>query len=215
MFDHKLPASARLGEVSVVSEKDRELLLGFATTYSFEYFDTQQAANEDETVLVRGMTLGDSRVDTAYLFGAFEDYDMTFVQRVSQTDSGQLWISMAVSLHTAVYMPHVLIGGHGNLQVLVKELGLQDLRLHEPVIHETQDFEVYATTVPNSTIKHIISPLLISKLIEAVPQITVEVLEDTIYLSVKREKLSNELLVTLLQNGVRLARYIDEKMGAA
>ena len=217
-FTHKQPASSRLGEVSIVNDDDKKVLLQFTHHYGFEYFDTQQSAEHDITPLVKGVTFGASQADSAYVFGAYEDYDVTCVQRLQFGKS--IWITMAFSLHTAVYLPHVLIGAQADLQRLVAELGLNDLRLRGFSASGTsnqvsQHFAVYAPSTLNSTIEHIISPELANALVEQIPHVIVEVSEDTVYVSVSDQDVSEELLTIMLRHGVQFASYIDKQMGAA
>lgn len=217
-FTRKQPASSRLGEASIVSEADKKILLQFAQQHGFEYFDTQPLAVNDETPLVKGATLEISQVDLAYLFGIYQDYDVTCVQRLQSGKS--IWITAAFSLHTAVYMPHVLIGAQTDLQRLVAEVGLNDLRLRGfstsgASNQVSQHFAVYAPSTLNSTIEHIISPELANALVEQISHVVVEVSEDTVYLSVSSQDITEELLTAMLQHGVRFASYIDKQMGAA
>lgn len=220
-FVHKQPASSRLGgEPSAVNENDKEVLLKFAKHYGLEYFDTKQSAAQDETSLVRSATLDITQVDLAYLFGAYKDYDITCVWRLAKPSTDSFWITMAFSLHTAVYLPHVMIGEQDDLKLFLAGTGANGLRLHGFSAFETKgqahrQVAIYAPNTFSSTVEHIISPKLVAALLEAAPHAVIEVAEDTVCVSVDSRKLKSGLLMALMEHGLQLARYIDKKMGAS
>lgn len=202
--------------------RDKRVFTAFAKKRKLVYFDTIDT-RENNAQVIRGITLGLSTGDKQHMFGSHDGYDMGVVQRRSEVGTDRWWIVMQFDLHTAVALPHMIIGKEHEARPLFESLlGIhRDLQMHhfsEPNKHHGKfhkHFVIYSPPAHAPLVEHVISPELTNALVDHIHRIVIEVEGDSIYLSVDKPSLSVEYLDKMMHYGVQFAKHIDEKMGAA
>lgn len=218
-------ASSRLIGVPSMYTYDRRVkstFTEFAKQHKLLYFDSFDTSDNDAHV-VRGMTLGLSSQDTHCLIGASGNYDLVCVYRQDKTVPEHFWTIMAFDLHTAVNLPHILIGQKAKAKSLFdSQLGIhRDMQPYEferPEEHSKKfikRFSVYSPPAYARVVEHIITPELSGTLMERLPDALLEVESDTVYVMADYVSLTAEYLENLLQTGIIIANQIDKQMGNA
>lgn len=201
---------------------DKHGFMEFAKKRRFIYFDAAVDSSKRDLRAVKGFTLGLSSHDANYMVGSHDDYDIMCVQRQSNSGAKHVWTVMAFELHTAVYLPHILLGKKSQVEPLYNSLpGMKEgLEVHEFTKSEHRGafsvhFIAYAPPAYNSTIEHVISPELTNAVVDHIQHVVIEVIEDTVYLATDHLAVSAVYLDKIMHYGIQFARHIDEKMGAA
>ena len=200
----------------------KQVFTDFAKKRGLLYFDDFNA-NQDDSHVVRGITLGISSGDAHHVFGSHDGYDIVCVQRQGERDINHEWIVMAFDLHTAVNLPHILIGKKSEAQPLFESLlGIhRDLQIHEftqPEVHSKKFIKHFISYTPPAhaqLVEHIISPELTNAVVDHIHNIVIEIEGEVVYLTVDKPSLSVEYLDKMMHYGILFAKHIDEKMGAA
>jgi hypothetical protein len=193
----------------------------FAKKRKLVYF-SEVNTKKDDTHIVRGVTLGISGGDLRHLFGSHDGYDVMCVQRQGEAGTSHLWTVMEFDLHTAVSLPHVILGKKSEVEPLFHSLlGIhRDLQEHlfiEPKEHHRKFIKHFVTYAPPAhapLVEHIISPELTNSLVDHIQRIVIEIEGDSIYLSVDNPVLSVGFLDKMMHYGILFAKHIDKKMGA-
>lgn len=217
-------SSLLIGTPSRLSNEihDKRIFTAFAKKQHLVYFSSIDTSAND-TQVVRGITLGLSSGDKQHMFGSHDGYDMAVVQRQGETGSGRCWLVMQFDLHTAVNLPHMIIGKETETRPLFESLlGIhRDLQLHlfaDPQQHHgkfNKHFVTYASPAHAPLVEHVVSPELTNALVDHIQHIVIEIEGDSIYLIVDRPSLSVQYLDKMMHYGIQFAKHIDEKMGAA
>lgn len=225
MAEHLKRASSRLLGVPARATSDRHgkrAFMAFAKKRHLVYFSSIDTTQNDVQV-VRGVTLGISSGDKHHVFGGHDGYDMAVVLRHGEPGTDHEWIVMQFDLHTAVNLPHMIIGKKAEAKILFESLlGIhRDLQMHEfaePKSHHSKfikHFVLYAPPAHAPTVEYVISPELTNALVDHVHRIVIEIEEDSVYLTVDRPSLSVQYIDKMMHYGIQFAKHIDEKMGAA
>lgn len=193
----------------------------FAKKHRMVYFASVDKSQNDSDV-VRGITLGLSKQDAHHVIGSHDGYDIACVLRVGEAKSGHQWVVMEFDLHTAVNLPHVLIGKTSEVKPLFESLGgihreLQEHIFAQPDNHHpkfAKKFITYAPPAHAPLVEHIISPDLTSAVMNHIHKIVIEIDGDSVLLCVDRPTLSVQYLNKMMHYGVQFAKHIDEKMGS-
>lgn len=201
--------------------RDKRTFAEFAKKRHLVYFGNIDTSANDSQV-VRGITLGLSSGDKQHVFGTHDGYDMAVVQRQGETE-GRFWVVMQFDLHTAVSLPHMIIGKETEARPLFESLlGIhRDLQLHhftEPEQHHSKfstHFVTYAPPAHAPLVEYVVSPELTNALVDHIHRIVIEVEGDSVYLIVDNPSLSVQYLDKMMHYGIQFAKHIDEKMGAA
>lgn len=224
-FAHHLrrASSLLLGTPSKIANDRhaKRVFKNFANKRKLVYFGAIDTRQNDSQV-VRGITLGLSSEDAHHVFGSHDSYDMSLVQRQGEVGTRQWWVVMEFDLHTAVNLPHILIGKKSEAQPLFESLlGIhRDLQVHEfaePENHHhkfIKHFVAYAPPAHAPLVEHIISPELANALVDHIQHIVIEIEGDCIYLTVAEPTLSVQYLDKMMHYGIQFAKHIDQKMGA-
>lgn len=216
-------SSLLIGAPSRLSKdiRDKRTFMEFAKKRRLVYFANIDTSANDSQV-VRGITLGLSSGDKQHVFGTHDSYDMAVVQRQGETE-GRYWVVMQFDLHTAVSLPHMIIGKETEARPLFESLlGIhRDLQLHhfaEPGQHHSKfsnHFVTYAPPAHAPLVEYVVSPELTNALVDHIHHIVIEIEGDSVYLIVDNPSLSVQYLDKMMHYGIQFAKHIDEKMGAA
>jgi hypothetical protein len=202
--------------------RSKYIFSAFAKKYGLVYFANVDTSKNDSH-MVRGITLGMSKQDIHHVFGSHDGYDVMCVQRLGEYDSGHQWVVMQFDLHTAVSLPHILIGKTREIKPLFASvLGIhRDLQEHvfaQPDAHHprfAKKFTTYAPPAHAPLVDHIVSPELTSAVMNHIHHIVIEIDGDSVYLCVEKPStLSVSYLNKMMHYGVQFAKHIDKEMGS-
>lgn len=200
----------------------RRVFKNFAKKHKLLYFAEVDNLHK-ESRIVRGLTLGLSKKDTHHAIGSHNSYDIACVYRYGKPETGYLWTVMEADLHTAVNLPHIIIGKKTEVKQLIGDLmgihrHLSEHNFAQPDDHHTRfkrSFIAYASPAHASLVEHIISPELTNSLVDHLDKIVIEIEGDSIYLAVNNPRLSVAYLDKLMHYTLEFARHTDERMGAS
>jgi len=201
------------------SQATRRLVTDFAERSGMVYFG-YVSQRSDEHHIVRGLTVSTKHVDDHYCIGTYDQYDVMFVERSDVLKSGKrhVWHIMEFDLKTPSDIPHFFIGSskHG--------LGFHELLgTKYPTLHAitpgatgqypdsfTSYFSSYVTPAHSVVMESLITPEIAETIADHFKGVVMEITEQALYLYSEKSHLTSELLDTMLQNGVWLAKQIDQ-----
>lgn len=227
---HLKRASEIIGASPLVATKDRQtkhIITQFARRAGLVYFGTI-TVKENDSRLVRGVTLGSGHRDAHYCFGVHDSYDIVCVQRLSETtfpgkkSVSHEWYIMEFDLHAAVPLPHILVGrkdSNGSLydNLLATHRDMQPHEFAEPNLHHKDYSKEYVTYAPPAhapMVEFILSPEFTSAIVGHFKNLLIEIEDDSLYLLVDKPKLSEAFLNKMMHYGLQVAKHIDERVGA-
>lgn len=197
----------------------KHLITDFAERSGMVYFGYVSQRSDDHHI-VRGLTVSTKHVDDHYCIGTHETYDVVFVERTDTLQSGKthVWHIMEVDLKTNADIPHFFLGsskhGLGFHELLgIKYPTLQALELGATSPYPasfTSYFSSYVTPAHLVTMERLITPEVAETIADHFKGIVMEVTEQALYLYSEKSHLSVDLLDTMLQNGVWLAKQLDK-----
>lgn len=228
---HHLKKASDLFGASTRLTKDKQtkhVMTQFARRAGLVYFGSMGVETNDSR-LVRGATLTTDHKDAHYCFGAHDSYDIVCVQRQAQVtfpgkkSTSHTWLVMEFDLHTAVPLPHILIGRKDQAELIYDNMlaTQRDMLLHvfsSPDMHHKDYDKHYATYAPPAhapMVEFIVSPEFTSAIVGHFKHLMIEIEGDSIYLFVDQSKLSVDFLNKMMHYGLLVARHIDERMGAS
>jgi hypothetical protein len=201
------------------SQATKRLVTNFAERSGMVYFGFVSQRSDDHHI-VRGLTVSTQHVDDHYCIGTHELYDVVFVERSDALKSGKLhvWHIMEFDLKTTADIPHFFIGssrhGNGFHELLdIKYPTLQAVPLGATSEYPksfSSYFDSYVTPAHLVTMERLITPEIAETIADHFKGFVMEVTEQALFVYSEKPHLSAELLDTMLQNGVWLAKHIDE-----
>lgn len=200
----------------------RKAFTGFAKRHKFVYF-SKLNAHRDDTHVIRGITLGISAGDSNHIVGTHSGYDIVGVLRQNAVISNRSWVVMQFDLHTAVSLPHIIIGHQSEAKPLLDSLhGIhRDLREHLPsevATHHAKfakHYIVYAPPAHAPLVDHIVSTELTAAVVDRLGKIVIEIEGDSVYLCADNPTVNIHYLDKMMHYGIEFAKHIDTRMGAA
>jgi hypothetical protein len=205
------------GRLLPTDKATKRIVRNFAESAGLVYFGyvSQQS---DEHHIVRGLTVSTRHVDDHYCIGTSEEYDVVFVERTDTVHGRRhVWHIMEFDLKTATDLPHVFIGsgkhGQGFHELIsTKYAGWQAVKLGATAAYPAafnDAFTVYLPPAKTIEFEMILPPAAADMFGTYFKGLVVEVTEQALYLYSERPHVSQELLQTMLTNGLWLARTID------
>lgn len=178
---------------------------------------------KDEHRLVRGLTTSPSHRDNHYCIGSYKSYDLVLVERhdtvhfPDKPSRHHNWIIMEVDLHSSSDIPHIFIGLHSHSETFYANLftkfsHLNKLSLGNTGIYDksfTNKYAIYANQSHILEIEKIFNPEITKLIAKHFGSLTIEVYEGSLYLYAQHQRLTTNLLTTMLQNSYWLASRID------
>lgn len=174
----------------------------------------------DEHHIVRGFTVSTKHHDNHYCIGTYDDYDVIAVERSDKLRSGKdhVWHILEIDLKSATDLPHAFISSihrtPGFHEVI--ETKYHTMLPHTPgAIHHyssefTSQFAMYTTPAHALILERIITPEdadLVSKHFKG---LVIEITNDALYIYTEKAHVTEQLLMTMLTNGIWLAKQIDK-----
>jgi len=216
---HLLPKSLLL------QRANKRAIMAFAESVGFVYFGFVDQKS-DEYQLIRGLTLSPRHHDRHYCIGSAFNYDVALVQRTDTLQaprhtSGQshTWLIMQFDLHTTRDLPHVFLGLHTHSEAFYETLFAKFRTLQRAPLGTfgmydqafTDRYGVYTTPTESLTVERLLDPEVTKVIAERFGTLTIEISEGSLYLYSEHVHITKSLLEIMLQNGVWLAKHIDER----
>ena len=195
----------------------RKVFNAFAEKYGFVYFGYVDQ-RDDEHHLLRGVTSSSSHDDRHYTVGTFETYDIAVAVRKDSIDYGDkrikshVWTIMTFDLHTTEEIPHIFMANHQIRDVLLAKF----TRL-SPFVTQTSssesgyksEYTLYGQAEKYAETQFYASEPLLAWITEHFDGLSVEIIENTLYMIATEANPNLGRLEQILKNGLWLASYID------
>jgi len=195
------------------------MVIEFADRSGMVYFG-YVSQRTDEHQIVRGLTVSTDHVDDHYCIGTYDQYDVMFVERSDELKSGKrhTWHIMEFDLKSTADIPHFFIGSSKHGQGFHELLGTKYPALHAMTLGATAEypasftsyFSSYVTPAHLVVMERLITPEIAETIADHFKGVVMEVTEQALYLYSEKSHLTADLLDTMLQNGVWLAKQIDQ-----
>lgn len=202
----------------------KRVVMKFAEKSGLVYFGAVNQ-HRDEHHIVRGFTVSSTHSDSHYSIGSIDGYDVTLVDRSDFVRSPEgkkvrcNWLIIEVKLHTLQDIPHIFIGTRNHdpkpyytLFTTFPALKEVDLGTFEPYGTEFTDrFCIYAKPTQAIQVERLI-PAPTARVIGAhFWPYSAEIHEGTVYMYADDERITASLLKSLLEDGVWLAKHLDNQ----
>ena len=198
----------------------------FADLHDLVYFGT--VTTNDESRLVKGMTVSKTQRDEHYCVGTAYGRDMIFVQRTdtlkdtatsSRRKESYTWNILAIDLRETVKFPHVVLEGIRHYGPVftdafsIKHRELVDIPQHlmngyDPLF--VQHFHSKTPVIDAATLPTILTPLIAATLGHHFTAFDVEWREDVVYVYYVSRQPTKEKLELMLKCGVWLADELEK-----
>ena len=208
----------------ILRRANKRVIMSFAENVGMVYFGHVNH-REEEHQLIRGLTLSTTHRDDHYSVGSLYKYDVALVERTdtlhypdkpSQTHH---WLIMQFDLQTTADIPHVFLGLHTHGATFYSNLFAKFAQLQRAPLGTfgmydeafTNKYAIYTTPAESLTVERLFDTEMTKTLAKHFGTLTVEISDGCIYLYSEHSRVSKHLLEAMLQNGIWLARHIDER----
>lgn len=201
------------------SRSSKRLAMEFSDAAGLVYFG-YVSQRDDEHHIVRGVTVSTKHRDDHYCIGTHDGYDVVFVERSDTLHSGKdhIWHIIEIDLKSESDIPHMFISSHA------RAAGFHELlktKYHSMLPHAmgstqpypssfTSAFNINTTPAHAMVAEQLITPEIAAKMAAHFKGLTVEITHDALYVYSEKAHATQELLMTMLTNGVWLAEQLDK-----
>jgi hypothetical protein len=210
------------------SRLHKRVFMQFAEKAGLVYFGYVDQRS-DEHRLVRGLTVSATHRDNHYCIGSFKGYDVTLVERTDtirfpgKPHATQDWIIMTFDLHSAMDLPHTFVGLHTHSDTFYAHLFTKFATLTKVPLGSFSEYPrefinryaVYTEPAQLPLVEYLFSKETAKVITEHFGSITVEIVDGCLYLYAWHQRPTITFLTRMLQNGVWLARALDERLQQA
>lgn len=218
LLSHLVPKNALL------KRSNKRVIMKFVEDMGMVYFGFVDQ-RVDEHQLIRGLTLSTSHRDAHYSVGSLYNYDVGLVERTDtlkrpdQPSQTHRWLIMQFDLHTAKDIPHIFLGLHSHSEMFYATLfakfnTLQRAPLGTFGMYDTSftdRYAIYTTPAESLTVERLFDTEMTKVMAQHFGSLTVEISDGCLYIYSDHTRISRNLLETMLQNGIWLAKHIDER----
>ncbi len=202
----------------------KQAIVQFDEAHNFVYFGYVNQHN-DEHQLVRGLTLSPHHHDEHYSVGTVDGYDIALLQRTDTIGfpgtvaERYVWLIMQFDLRNAKDIPHMFVGLHAHspafyAHFLTKFNTLQKVPLGTFGMYErafTDKYAIYTTPTASLSAERLFDQEITKLISQHFGNLTFEVADESLYLYSSHQRITKPLLETMLENGLWLARHLDER----
>lgn len=198
----------------------KRIIREFAERSDLVYFGYVSQRDDDHHI-VRGITVSTKHRDDHYCIGTYEGYDTMFVERTDAVPGGKVhsWHIIEIDLKHSHDLPHVVLRSKKNAH------GFEDLlRIKYPTLHAFHmTTDQYAVPSLDKHFTTFISPVDTHAFFQILPAekaemigthfdgLDIEICNGALYIYSDKQRISGQLLSTMLTNGVWLASLLDQK----
>lgn len=207
------------------SRKHKKIITDFAEKYGLIYFGSVDQHSDDHQY-IRGFTSSPSHLDNHYTVGTVSDYDVKLVDRndavwLSDGSVGIFnWLILTVGLHNGQDIPHFFIRANRRISDAYDSLFTAYPNMNEVHMGTFEDynsdfsgrFTVYSQPTDSIEIERLI-PSDTARVFGAhFWPLSVECLDGTLYLYADGKRITPHLLNALIEDGLWLARHLDNQI---
>lgn len=217
-------ASRVLPKSLLVHRANKHAIMSFAESVGLVYFG-HVSQRDDDDQLIRGLTLSTSHRDRHYCVGSLYNYDVALVERSDtirypgKPSRDHQWLIMQFDLHNAKDLPHIFLGLHTHSDIFYANLFAKFTTLQRAPLGTfgmydrsfTDRYAIYTTPAESLTVERLFDTEMTKVLAQHFGTLTVEVSDGCLYLYSEHTRITKGLLETMLQNGIWLAKHIDER----
>lgn len=204
---------------------NKHAIMKFAEEVGLVYFGfVDQRTTEHQ--LIRGLTLSTSHRDAHYSVGSLFNYDVALVERrdalhrPSGASQPHQWLIMQFDLHSAGNVPHIFLGLHTHSDAFYAHLFAKFSHLQRAPLGTfgmydkafTDRYAIYTQPAASLTAERLFDTEMTKVMAQHFGSLTVEISDGCLYLYSEHARISKSLLETMLQNGIWLAKHIDERV---
>ena len=205
-------------------KKNKQFFTKFANKVGLVYFGFVNQHTDDHKI-IRGFTVSTKHNDNHYSVGSIGGYNVSIVYRtdfVSQPNKSEKlykWLIVAFDLHTKMPIPHIFIGAQNNeiksYQALfstypnMKDINNSSNTDYSPEF--TNRFTLFARPAKTDDVEQIFDDKAAIIMATHFWPFSVEQHDNVLYVYASDEKITENLLNTMLENGLWFAGYIDNK----
>lgn len=203
---------------SIQSANERRIVTSFAEKVGLVYFGRVDQYSDDHHA-IRGFTASPHHEDNHYSVGSFDGYDVSFVQRSEQLDSGDIrkWSIIEVDLHDDADIPHMVIHAKGHAEGAYDQLFVASshlLPIPMGVLNQydqefVQRYSAYTQASHFIRAEHLIDSETARTIAAHFWPLTIEVRDQMLVVYSVGQAISQHLLETMLKNALWLAHHID------
>jgi len=182
--------------------------------------------HRDEHQIIRGFTVSSTHNDNHYSVGSVDGYDVMLADRsdtIPQIDGSVAtynWLIMAFDLHTDKDIPHIFIGANSHSTVAFNSLfavypmlikvKLGTFENYDPEF--TNRFTIYAQPSDSIEIEKLFPSTTTRVLSAHFWPFSAEINEGILYIYSNEKQITQNMLDTMIQNGLWLAKQIDSQI---
>lgn len=211
IYDLLAASEVRLQSRAVVQFAEKHKLIYFRTVNVHDY----------SVPVVRGVTAALHQRDKNLCIGAHDGYDLVYVQRqttekdVNGIEAVHNWHVMEFDLKKSTDQPLVIVGASSlDKPFYAKVLSEHRQLRHIPLSHATanafQDhYTVLGSLADTEHINRLLPSDITTKMARHKEPFSIELYEDSLFVFVNNQKVSDQLLTKMMHYGIWLARHID------
>lgn len=212
---------AFLHRSSKQSMQRRRVLKKVGEKLGFVYFGTVDQHVDDHKV-VRGFSASLTHADNNYMVGAYDDYDVTFVDRSDiialpneQYETHQ-WLIADIGLKQARDIPQFFLipTHHGDThykKVFSSLRALEKIDVSDHSSEFSQRYDIYSVPDRALDVLNVLTPEITQTIAAHLWPIAVEVFDDALYLYYAEPKLTEHTVSTIIKNGAWLGQTLDKQ----
>jgi hypothetical protein len=209
----------------LLKRSNKRTVMQFTDDVGMVYFGTVNHRIDDEHQLIRGLTVSPHHHDDHYSVGSLYTYDVALVERSDvlhlpkKQSQPHRWLIMQFDLHSTKDLPHIFLGLHTHSEIFYANLfakfnQLQKVPLGTFGMYDKafkDRYAVYTTPAESLTAERLLDNEVTKVIGNHFGTLTVEISEGSLYLYSEHVRISKNLLQTMLQNGIWLAKHIDAR----
>jgi hypothetical protein len=200
-----------------------KVLQAFADTVGFVHFGMVNQHTDDYEA-IRGFTASLTHVDTDYIVGTFEGYNVRMVDRFDSYKHGshsheQLWCIMEIDLKNN-QVPHVFLTPTGReageydklftVQPYLQPLNTMVLQNRSPELHGR--YQILARTTHSADVEELLTSPIIAGVATRFWPYGIELHNGKLLIYITQHRLTKTVLESSLASSLWLAEMLDERI---
>lgn len=207
--------SSRIAPGNILQKKATGAVIrAFAESIGMVYFGHVNQ-RDDEHRLLRGVTVSNTHVDEHYSVGTYQRYDIALTVRRNAADkSRQLptWTIVTIDLHSDYDIPWTIMTPRANTQLVAShhtQLTELPMTHSQTALQFNQTNTLFGTMTHALEVERLFSDIILHGLTSSFRDLSVEVVDNTVYVYLQTQTPTKRELERLVSNGVWLAQHLD------
>lgn len=207
----------------ITKQANKRVIMNFAESVGMVYFGHVDH-REEEHKLIRGLTLSNKHRDNHYSIGSTSGYDLTLVERTDtihvpgKPAKRHQWLIFGIDLHASVDLPHIFLGhDHHSVQFYellftkfsrMQKIAIGTFGTYSPSF--TEHYSIFTEPAESLSAERLFSHETTRLIAAHFGPLSIEVVDNCLYLYSEKSLINRELLETMLKNGLWLADSLDK-----